>query len=151
MRQIEIKEMCLALLKRAPAAYVTSIGADGYPYTRAMFNLRNVEQFPKQSAYMNGQDFIILLSTNTSSLKVSQMEQNPRASIYYCQPHRFQGLMLSGDMEVVQEPQIRHALWEDGWERYYPQGVDDPDYAVLRLESKFAEGWFQGSKFNIQL
>lgn len=151
MHQSKIKEMCLELLKTAPAAYVTSIGADGYPYTRAMFNLRNVKQFPNQSAFLNGQGFTILLSTNTSSLKVTQMEQNPRVSIYYCQPSRFQGLMLSGNIEIVQEQDIRHALWEDGWERYYPQGMDDPDYTVLRLQPGFMEGWLQGTKFKFDL
>ena len=151
MHQSEIKEMCLELLKTAPAAYVTSIGADGYPYTRAMFNLRNVEQFPKQSAFHNGQDFTILLSTNTSSLKVAQMEHNARVSIYYCQPSCFQGFMLSGNIEIVQEQDIRYALWEDGWERYYPQGMDDPDYTVLRLQPGFMTGWLQGTKFKLDL
>ena len=151
MHQSEIKEMCLELLKTAPAAYVTSIGADGYPYTRAMFNLRNVEQFPKQSAFHNGQGFTILLSTNTSSLKVAQMEHNARVSIYYCQPSCFQGFMLSGNIEIVQEQDIRHALWEDGWERYYPQGMDDPDYTVLRLQPGYMAGWLQGTKFKLDL
>ena len=151
MQQTEIKRICLELLKTAPAAYVTSIGADGYPYTRAMFNLRNVEQFPSQSAFLEGQGFTILLSTNTSSLKVAQMEQNPRVSIYYCQPSHFQGLMLSGNIEIVQEQGIRHALWENGWERYYPQGMDDPDYTVLRLQPGFMEGWLQGTKFKLDL
>ena len=151
MQQTEIKRICLELLKTAPAAYVTSIGADGYPYTRAMFNLRNVEQFPSQSAFLEGQGFTILLSTNTSSLKVAQMEQNPRVSIYYCQPSHFQGLMLSGNIEIVQEQGIRHALWENGWERYYPQGMDDPDYTVLRLQPGFMEGWLQGTKFKLAL
>ena len=59
--------------------------------------------------------------------------------------------MLSGNIEIVQEQDIRHALWEDGWERYYPQGMDDPDYTVLRLQPGYMAGWLQGTKFKLDL
>ncbi|KUK27322.1 MAG: Uncharacterized protein XD60_0564 [Acetothermia bacterium 64_32] len=36
--------------------------------------------------------------------------------------------MLGGEVEIVADPGIRNALWNAGWERYYPAGPDDPDY-----------------------
>lgn len=149
--QDEIKKVNLELMRTADAAYLTTIGEDGRPYTRAMLNLRNEGQFPKQAKLCGNSGFSTLLSTNTSSRKVSHIKNNPHVSVYYCRPRQFHGLMLSGEMEVVSDPELRHALWEDGWERYYPAGKDDPDYTILHLRPQFAQGWFQGRHFYFDL
>ena len=47
MNDEEIKQMCLQLMETSKAAYLTTIDAHGYPHTRAMFNLRNKELWPK--------------------------------------------------------------------------------------------------------
>ena len=45
MKMNDDKEMVLSLLEIAKAAIVTTIDSEGYPQTRAMFNLRNKEQW----------------------------------------------------------------------------------------------------------
>ena len=37
--------------------------------------------------------------------------------------------------EVLQDAESRQRLWRDGYERYYPGGVDDPDYTDLRFKA----------------
>jgi len=39
----ETKNLCLELVETSKAAYLTIIDPEGYPITRAMFNLRNKE------------------------------------------------------------------------------------------------------------
>ena len=41
----ELKRTSIELMATAQAVYLTTIGPGGYPYTRAMLNLRNREQF----------------------------------------------------------------------------------------------------------
>jgi general stress protein 26 len=41
--------------------------------------------------------------------------------------------MLKGKMEVRQDQQTRDRIWRDGDEMYYPLGVTDPDYCVLKF------------------
>ena len=36
-------------------------------------------------------------------------------------------------MEVLTSPEIKAEIWREGDERYYPGGVDDPDYCVLHF------------------
>ena len=43
----EVKKSALKLIEESKAAYLTTIDSDGFPITRAMFNLRNKEQFPE--------------------------------------------------------------------------------------------------------
>ena len=44
--------------------------------------------------------------------------------------------MLKGTMEVLQDSQSKEMIWCDGDEMYYPKGVNDPDYYVLKFTAK---------------
>lgn len=79
----------------------------------------------------------VWFSTNTSSRRVSQFMQNPKASLYFLDAERFTGLLLVGEMEVLQDAETKRRLWKDGWEAYYPLGVTDPDYSVLRFTARW--------------
>ena len=46
---------------------------------------------------------------------------------------RFEGLNLTGTVTVHTERPRKELLWHDGDEKYYPKGVDDPDYCVLEF------------------
>lgn len=137
------REFTLLLTEVANRAYLTTVGEDGYPRTRAITNLRNPSLFPKQVELfaLHRKDLVAYVSTNTSSAKVRQVERNPRGCIYYCHPTRWRGVALIGDLEVTRDAELRRALWCDGNEIYYPQGVDDPDYSVITLRPRWVEGW----------
>jgi general stress protein 26 len=129
------RRLSLDLMTIAEAAFLTTINGEGFPQTRAMLNLRNTGSFPKLSGLFDQHrdDFLIYFTTNTSSSKVEQIKRNPKVSVYYCKPDDWRGLMLGGTIEIVTDPGLRETLWQEGWERYYPGGIDDPDYAILCL------------------
>ena len=56
-------------------------------------------------------------------------------------PEIFFSLMLAGDLAVDEDPVLRRELWRPGWETYYPAGPEDPDYTVLRFDSRYGRGW----------
>jgi len=135
MDESEARVLAIQLMEVAPMAYLTTIDPQGWPQTRALLNLRNRAQFPGLGGYFKNhkEDLLALLGTNTSSNKVAHIRNNPRISIYYCKPQDFRGLMLGGEAEIVTEGPPREEIWQEGWTRYYPGGVDDPDYAVITL------------------
>ena len=45
----------------------------------------------------------------------------------------FRGVMLKGTMEVLQDMETRQRVWQTGDTMYYPQGVTDEDYSVLKF------------------
>lgn len=153
MSDMEFQEMGLRLMEEAPVAYLTSIDGDGYPQTRAMFNFRNKEKWPRLTSLFakHDDDFMIIFSTNTTSTKIQQMKKNPRVSVYYCLPEEWRGMMLSGAMEIVPDLDLKRSLWHDGWEKYYPSGYDDPDHTVLRLYPAVARGWKQSRTFQFKI
>ena len=41
--------------------------------------------------------------------------------------------MLKGTMEVLEDSESKEMIWREGDTMYYPKGVTDPDYCVLRF------------------
>lgn len=113
-----------SLIQNAKKTYVASVDQDGYPNIKAMFALDR-----------DGVR-VFYFSTNVSSKRTRQFMLNPRASIYFCDEEKFRGLMLVGEMEVCRDKELRTRLWRDGFEIYYPEGVDDEDYCVLKFSAR---------------
>lgn len=136
----EVKKLGLNLMEESKAAFLTTIDPDGFPITRAMFNLRNKEQFPEFSELFEKQQnqFTIYITTNTSSSKVAHLNKNPKTCVYFCDTEDFKGFMLGGSVEIVDDLKLKKKIWLDWWTQYYPEGVEDPDYTLLRLEPKNA-------------
>ncbi len=148
----EAKRSSLELMETAKAAYLTTINIDGYPITRAMFNLRNKEQFPEFSEIFAGlgNKFEIYISTNTSSSKTDHIKKNPKISVYYCDPEDFKGVMFGGEVEVINDMNIKKKIWLDWWTKYYLKGLEDPDYTLLRLKPKMAQFYYRLQKVQFE-
>jgi general stress protein 26 len=144
----EAKKISLELMKTSKAAYLTTIDSEGYPITRAMFNLRNENQFPEFSDFFNGlnNEFEIYISTNTSSSKTDHINKNPKICVYYCDPEDFKGVMFGGEVEVIEDMKVKEKIWLDWWTRYYFKGLEDPDYTLLRLKPKTAQFYYRLQK-----
>ena len=149
----EVKKAALKLISESKAAYLTTIDSDGFPITRAMFNLRNREQFPEFSEFFQNQDniFTIYISTNTASTKVEHLKNNPLMCVYFCDADNFQGFMLGGSVEFIENPKLKKNIWLDWWTQYYPKGIEDPDYTLLRLNPKTARYYFKLKQVNFKL
>jgi general stress protein 26 len=149
----EMKRNSLELIEKSKAVYLTTIDPNGRPMTRAMLNLRNLEQFPEYKNFFEKQQnkFSIYFSTNTSSSKVKHIKKNPAICVYFCDPEDFHGLMLAGDGELLYDKDLREALWLEGGEKYYPEGIDDPDYTVLRLVPNYGRYYYHLDKLDFRL
>jgi general stress protein 26 len=141
----EAKIASLELMETSKAAYFTTIDSDGFPITRGMFNLRNKDQFPEFSKFFKKvqNKFVIYISTNTSSSKVEHIKNNQKISVYFCDPDDFKGVMFGGCIEIVDDISIKKRIWLDWWTKYYPKGIEDPDYTLLRLNPKKARFYYR--------
>ncbi|NVM19965.1 MAG: pyridoxamine 5'-phosphate oxidase family protein [Candidatus Lokiarchaeota archaeon] len=149
----EAKLSGLKLMEESKAAYLTTIDPSGFPLTRAMFNLRNREQFPEFSEFFENQQnqFSIYISTNTSSNKVAHLSKNPKMCVYFCDPEDFMGFMLGGSAEIIDDIELKKEIWLDWWTRYYPEGLEDPDYTLLRMEPTNARFYYKLNQLNFEL
>jgi general stress protein 26 len=118
----EIVQAAINLVKSSSNVLVGSTDKEGYPYIKNMFNAR----------VRNGLK-VFYFTTNTSSLRVAHFLNNPKACLYYVDDKKFHGLMIRGSMEVLQDKASKELIWREGDTKYYPLGVNDPDYCVFKF------------------
>lgn len=116
-------EQIYNFIDRQKITIISSVDAEGFPNTKAMLAPRRRE------------GNVFYFSTNTSSMRVSQYRDNPRACLYFFDQDQFEGVMLIGTVEVLEDPAIKESIWRVGDTMYYSQGVTDPDYCVLRFSA----------------
>ena len=113
------------LIDKQKVAFIASVDAEGFPNMKAMLAPRKREGIR-----------VFYFTTNTSSRRVAQYREDPKASIYFCDQRFFRGVMLKGRMEVLEDAASKELIWLEGDTMYYPQGVTDPDYCVLRFTAE---------------
>jgi general stress protein 26 len=110
------------LIAKASVSFVGSIDDEGVPNIKAMLPPRKREGIKR-----------FYFTTNTSSIRVSQFRVKPPACVYFCDRRFFRGVMLKGTMDVLEDNHFKEMIWREGDTLYYPLGVTDPDYCVLRF------------------
>ena len=114
-------------ISRQKVSFVCSMDEEGCPNVKAM--LRPRKQVGLKAFYF---------STNTSSMRVRQYRENPKASIYFYHKGliRYEGVMLKGAMEVLTDQASKDMIWRKGDTLFYKKGVTDPDYCVLKFTAE---------------
>jgi Pyridoxamine 5'-phosphate oxidase like len=125
----------LDLARRTGFVFVSTLQEDGAPDTRVMFNLLKLRpDLLGSGPAALGSPFATWLATNTSSHKVRHLRRDPRICLYHADTDTFEGLSLHGTVEDVTDRDIKAAIWMDGWDMYYPGGLDGGDFTVLRFK-----------------
>ena len=114
-------------ISRQKVSFVCSVDEEGCPNVKAM--LRPRKQVGLKAFYF---------STNTSSMRVRQYRENPKASIYFYHKGliRYEGVMLKGAMEVLTDQASKDMIWRKGDTLFYKKGVTDTDYCVLKFTAE---------------
>lgn len=110
------------LIDKQGVSFISSVDKEGFPNTKAMLPPRIREGI--RTFYF---------TTNTSSMRAAQYREDAKACIYFCDRRYFRGVMLTGTMEVLEDSKSKEMIWKEGDTMYYPGGVTDPDYCVLRF------------------
>lgn len=120
---MKTKAQLIEFIEKQKVAFIASVDNDGFPNIKAMLMPRKID----------GNCFYF--TTNTSSMRVNQYRQNEKASIYFFNKGRFryEGIMLIGTMEVLEDAETKQDIWRTGDKMFYKGGVTDPDYCVLRF------------------
>ncbi len=111
-------------IARQKVSLLCSIDDEKYPNVRAMLK-------PRKRVGLKEFYF----STNTSSTKVKQYRENPKACIYFYHKGliKYVGVMLKGRIEVLTDQATKNMIWRNGDTMFYKKGVTDPDYCVLKF------------------
>ena len=128
------------LIDKESVSFIGTIDINGFPNMRAMLTPRKREGIK-----------YIYYSTNSSSMKVMQLKENPKACLYFCDKNAFLGVRLIGTMEVLEDSDSKEMIWLEGDTMYYPLGVTDPDYCVLKFTAQSGRFYSNFSSENFEI
>lgn len=84
-------------------------------------------------------DGTIWFVTRVQSGKVDDIETIDHAAVL-CQSKRVY-LNLSGEAQVVDDPERLRSLWQESWRAWFPEGPDDTSLVLLRMTPRSADLW----------
>ena len=119
-----------ALLRDIDICMFATRGEDGELHARPMSNNRQVA--------WDGDSWFF---APADGRLVAEIEQNPEAVATYRADDRFAWVAVSGTAEVVDDTEQKRKLWLEELERWFPNGPDDPNVALVRVASTAAQWW----------
>ncbi|MDR1992763.1 MAG: pyridoxamine 5'-phosphate oxidase family protein [Nitrososphaerota archaeon] len=120
----DFEQIIEELIKRQSVSFIGSVDECGFPNLKAMLP-------PRKRVGLKEFWF----TTNTSSCRVTQYHINPKACVYFCDLQSFSGIQLIGTMEVLEDTLTKELIWREHDTMYYPRGITDPDYCVLKFSA----------------
>ena len=138
---LDAKKTLGNLIDKQSISFISSVNEKGYPNTKAMLPPRKREGIQ-----------VFYFTTNTSSMRVSHYRSDSKACLYFCDSRLFQGVMLVGTVEVLEDAASKEMIWREGDTQYYSQGVTDPDYCVLKFTAQEGRYYanFQSESFSVE-
>src|SRR5688572_24849621 len=79
--------------------------------------------------------------TAASSHKVSEIEKLPKVNVSFADPENQNYVSITGTAQLVRDREKIDELWKPEFKMWFPEGKDDPDIALLRINLEKAEYW----------
>jgi general stress protein 26 len=141
MTDLTIFEKMNALMDFQEMCYMATVNAAGYPEIRAMLNLHNKSMFPSLQKYF--EDNIVYLASNSRCAKMEHIQKDRKISLYYVNQATYEGVLLIGNVEIINDMVLKKVFWQDNWLKLYRGDVDEASYALLKftpIEYKYFDG-----------
>lgn len=117
------------LIQDMRIAMLTTVEHDGTLHTRPLATLE----------YAN--DGELWFFTSIDSAKVHEIEEDRRASVTYADMDQNVYVVVAGTAEIVKDRKKAEDLWSPMAKAWFPNGLDDPKLALLRVRIERAEYW----------
>lgn len=117
------------LIKDIRIAMLATVSADGRIHSRPMAT---------QQADFAGE---LLFLTRQQSSKTDEISHQARVTVTYVDNKNFRFITLQGVAELSKDRSTIHQLWNPLYKAWFPEGEDDPEITVIRIEVDHAEYW----------
>ncbi|GHU13103.1 hypothetical protein FACS189449_08010 [Alphaproteobacteria bacterium] len=119
-----VKKEVVEVINSCEIAFLSTLNLDGFPETRAMSNIINMN---------TDEELKIYFSSHANSPKVEQIKKNDNASLYYFVTENMKNVTLFGRIESVNDESLKNELWNEEFAQYYRDGKDDELYGILKF------------------
>ncbi len=88
-----------------------------------------------------GFDGVLWFFTKDDSGKIDEVQQDKHVNLAYSSPEKSKYLSVTGVATLVRDEVKAKELWDPKYKAWFPDGLDDPDLALLRVDVTKAEYW----------
>lgn len=89
--------------------------------------------------------------TAADSAKVHEVRQEQQVNVAYAEPKQQRYVSVSGVAQLVRDQQKIKELWNPIFKAWFPEGLDDPNLALLKVHVTKAEYWESANGVVVQL
>lgn len=118
-----------SLLKSLPVAMFNTVAHDGSVVARPLQALEFDE------------DGVLWFATGLDSEKATEIRARPHVGLSFADHHANRFVSVSGPARLVHDREKIDALWSPAMSVFFPQGKDDPNLVLVRVEIERAEYW----------
>jgi general stress protein 26 len=118
------------LVKDIDFCMLTTVDEGGDLHSRPMSSNGDIDQ-----------DGDIWFFTNASSHKVSEIAKLPKVNVSFADPDNQVYVSVSGTAQLIRDRAKIDELWRPEFKMWFPEGKDDPEVALLRVNLEKAEYW----------
>jgi general stress protein 26 len=79
--------------------------------------------------------------TRANAKKVDEIEHEHQVNASYSRPENHCYVSVSGRATLVRDSAKIRKLWKPAYKLWFPEGLDDPELALLRVQIESAEFW----------
>lgn len=83
--------------------------------------------------------------------KVDEVQHNQHVNVSYAEPKDQKYVSVSGTAQLVRDRAKIEELWNPLFKAWFPQGLDDPELALLKVSVEKAEYWDSPSSKVVRL
>ena len=118
-----------SMIKEIRTAMLTTVEADGSLRSRPM---------ETQEREFDG---TLWFFTADDSPKIEEIEKEHQVNLTYAEPGSQKYVSISGRATLVRDRKMMEELWTPFVKAWFPEGLDDPRLALLKVTADNAEYW----------
>lgn len=129
----------IELIKDVKIAMLTTVIPDGSLHSRPM-----VAQQPEP-------DGTLWFITGKSTSKVQEIKHDQHVNVAFADLADNKFVSISGRASVIDDRSKEEQLWNPAYRAWFPNGLDDPDLTLIKVDMDGAEYWDSSSSAMVQL
>jgi len=117
-------------LREIDTCMLVSRGDDGRSHARPMSNNGQVD-WDGSSRFFAPADGRL----------IAELQRDPEVVTTYRADDRFAWVALSGRAEIIDDADEKRRYWLEELDRWFPNGPEDPNVALIRVQATYAQWW----------
>ncbi|MGM3304691.1 pyridoxamine 5'-phosphate oxidase family protein [Anabaena sp. WFMT] len=132
-------EQLRTLIKDIDHAMLTTVDDDGSVHSRPMSIFSGIDS-----------DGRLWFFTFADSHKVFEIEHRQQVNVSFSSPDKQRYVSIVGTAELVRDRNKLQEKWQPELQTWFPQGIDEPNLALLKVNINKADYWDSPSSFRSQ-